>query len=217
MIESMVRLLVTFLSITSLLICVAASAVWVRSCFIGDGLRWWVELPGNGGEVLREERSAYTARGHFAFTHTSRHPMTDNRATAALKAQPSLAGGPRVWSWKHQPALWNAPQDSFPRWLGFGAATVSRPALNHFALWLPLWAIVLATGAWPAYFFVKLNCAYRRRCREISGRCVTCGYDLRASGDRCPECGALRANIDPRKIERVNLRPALNQSAKQSE
>ena len=51
-----------------------------------------------------------------------------------------------------------------------------------FPLWLPL-AIFLIL---PAWWVIRLIRSLRR---QQTGHCVVCGYDLRATPDRCPECG----------------------------
>ena len=50
----------------------------------------------------------------------------------------------------------------------------------------PHWFLVLVLLIAPLRLsFVRL----KGRSRFRAGRCVACGYDLRASPDRCPECG----------------------------
>ena len=53
---------------------------------------------------------------------------------------------------------------------------------------LPLW---IPTGVFAALFYFSHTFPLRyRRKREKLGLCVKCGYDLRGSKERCPECGS---------------------------
>jgi len=54
---------------------------------------------------------------------------------------------------------------------------------------IPYWLLLLVTATLPALW---LRSALRRRRgarRLAAGQCTHCGYDLRSSPDRCPECG----------------------------
>ena len=74
----------------------------------------------------------------------------------------------------------------------YGSSTEDRtgdPGLEFYDLTMPLWLLMGALLVLPLWWTGA-------RCRRRSsppGLCQTCGYDLRASPDRCPECGSLTA------------------------
>jgi hypothetical protein len=61
----------------------------------------------------------------------------------------------------------------------------SRPPYRAFVI--PVWCPLLLLAACPTAWLVTWR---RRRRRMGRGHCPDCGYDLRASPERCPECGA---------------------------
>jgi hypothetical protein len=56
---------------------------------------------------------------------------------------------------------------------------------DGYILLIPYWPVILLASIMPTMELLRR----RRRLRELSGKCQRCGYDLRASTDRCPECG----------------------------
>jgi hypothetical protein len=63
---------------------------------------------------------------------------------------------------------------------------LGRPQPYNRFLKVPDWVITGIASVLPAYWWLRRA---RRNRRNRSGHCPTCGYDLRATPDRCPECG----------------------------
>ena len=66
------------------------------------------------------------------------------------------------------------------------ATLPSLPSASMRGFTLPLCIPALAFGSLFGWLFLP---AHRRRKRKRLGLCLKCGYDLRGSKDRCPECG----------------------------
>jgi len=105
--------------------------------------------------------------------------------------------------------VWGSPRYEYAGEGGGGGGTFF--VLNHFsghtnyrhrrgandfqvtwnAYGMPVWLPFVVFTIFPLYWFiVPLRAARRRARRRRLGLCETCGYDLRESSDRCPECGS---------------------------
>jgi hypothetical protein len=178
----MIRRLFTAASAISLAIAITATVFWVSgaagaSLFRGhdgysdsnynDPQRWfWREAPGANGP-----------RGVVIGRYTPRWEYDP----------PGFAARPiRSWRFMGAAFLLHAPDGPYHAW-------ESREAFwrSETSLFIPYWQIILTTAVLPVlYARTTIRCV--RRLRHDLGTtqlCRRCGYDLRASSDRCSECG----------------------------
>jgi hypothetical protein len=79
------------------------------------------------------------------------------------------------------------PQEN--RCLGFYVASGDSGKDGPFHIVaVPHWFAFVLMAIVPSVWIWRMRAAQRRR---LAGLCPACGYDLRGTPDRCPECGAI--------------------------
>jgi hypothetical protein len=65
----------------------------------------------------------------------------------------------------------------------------------EFGIWIPYWWFLVLSVPLPLWVMTVDRRRRVRDSRRRHGQCEECGYDLRASPERCPECGAVATNV----------------------
>jgi hypothetical protein len=188
--------LVTLLTILSAIACAAACGLWVRSQFRRDliqhGNDSMAAVPGESDEAVEARRppwssglwwddwTACTDRRGLVFIHE----WADTHA-AAGSGQFGL--DIRGWAYRTDEADDESSIRLWPTYQRDGSLAAPDP-WGHWEATVPFWMPAVLFGALPTASAVRFR---RHRFRRRAGRCGRCGYDLRATPDRCPECGAV--------------------------
>jgi hypothetical protein len=171
----------TILVAVSLVLSLAVAAMWMRSYWVVDSLRIqsqtrFFELESRCGQIEAEDTRVLLAlqyKVHFARYWKSYRPATRGFANFP----------------------WDVPATAR---LGFSyrsKLTGTPPVFDVRQLRIPYWAIFFVASTMTGGCF-KVVLSRRRRARRFgAGLCPTCSYDLRATPDRCPECGTVASRL----------------------
>ena len=184
------RRLLNLLTALSLLVCVAVVVLWVRSYVVSDWVsRYWVTGRAGGADAV----------GCVLLTGDGRLRV-EWSSYSWPRPKPHVQGGTM---WETQPAA-AVVQDWFDTsslrgragfgWAAGVHANNSGDMVRQRVVVFPLWLVAGALSLLPAARLYR-----RMRRRYPTGHCPTCGYDLRATPDRCPECGNRggRSDVEP--------------------
>jgi hypothetical protein len=187
------RFLLPVLAWASFAFAVVVAVVWVRSLFVTD--RYWRQsLEDEGQYTFWTQDTLKTGSGGVGFNRVvqSGPRETERQVIADLERR----YGPTPF---HQKAEAAYPHFNFgvrdESKLGFkwGRFETPNPAGGPplavgVQFVMPLWPLLLLALPLPVVWFRHTT---RLRRRERLGHCLGCGYDLRASPGRCPECGTV--------------------------
>ena len=195
----MKRRLLNLLTVLSLLLCFAVIVLWVRS--------FWLQ-----SAIMRNSvvvTAPHSLRTQWFVSASGRVGWADlhlwTSAEAAAEAAHQSGGRPRYqfrekpllptsrWTWGYRRVVETKRKATREGLQLFGfcfeAFNDADPRLSERQLdvWIPYWFVASALAT-PAATRMALH--WRRRWCRSANLCPSCGYDLRATPGRCPECGS---------------------------
>jgi hypothetical protein len=179
------------LSILSLLCCLAFLSLWVRSYWVYDRLSLDMHL-GDGRHRINADVISMGGVMLVGFDHRRYEEPESEETVEWLRGRPrilasresvsmsSSARGAVVTGDPAAPRPWHSLGFSYSH--GFVTPTFHRITLPH-------WSAPAVLALLPVVSLVVLRREREQGRRRKLGLCLRCGYDLRATPERCPECG----------------------------
>ncbi len=179
----MKRRLFTLAAAFSLVLSIATVVLWVRSYSLASYAEWehlakseawWWRLHSAGGGISYQYAKEVYYRSGITPDHSNAFKLSEFQDEPSRDEQLFFD------------RRWGA--------LGFKLFfTSQRTNWFHGSGWeliVPHWFAVICSTVLPLLWIRQTR---RRRRERVQGACTNCGYDLRATPDRCPECATVPA------------------------
>jgi hypothetical protein len=187
------RILARTSVVLSMLLLVAICVQWIRSYSVSDVIVWRTWAHGMGPEALGQSLYGIVRteswRGLIAVVSDNKTLVEAETAQRFIPRQINITSDGALSYERYDGGYLRSHRLTDNR-LGFDGRpitfTTDRVPWYCFEFVFPYWSIALVMGMIAGISAWRRIRAARRRKSQV---CVFCGYDLRASRERCPECG----------------------------
>ena len=174
------RCLFTLISALSLLLWLATAVLWVRSYSVAEG--WICDGAGNRTSMM-------SVRGKLQLqelTYPPKEPIPFSSPTGYFRGRAENVRPIRLPpQWQFAGLRWNSTMDG-------------TDSIRFRILYIPDWIVASCSLLLPCLW------AFAALRDRRPGHCSACGYDLRATPDRCPECGTPARHPAPNRTAEIS-------------
>ena len=172
------RVVMGIVSGISIIFCVALAGMWIRSEYRADIIEY---------SLVTSVQSPPAKKYRYVFTMSNDGRFIIDVIWVDYADDVFIAPSAyRPLKWEAKPSVRIPAEDWLSRdWhlrLPIGKEN------QEITIGMPYWAAVLLAGLVPAMVVYR---QMSRRGAVAAGHCARCGYDLRETPERCPECGTV--------------------------